>query len=78
MCRVCGWEGDEFWQGSVPLYVICPCCGSESGIDDDPIEHALEMRRKWLASGAKWAYPEERPEGWVLAEQLARLGAEEW
>lgn len=76
-CRVCGWSDpvhpEELWQGSVPLYVICSCCGSESGTEDSSWRTALRARKAWLDAGARWFAPEERPPDWDLAAQLERV-----
>jgi hypothetical protein len=36
ICRVCGLdEGEDRWTGpDGEQYIICPCCGAESGVED--------------------------------------------
>lgn len=77
-CRVCGWDhGEPPWDryGS-PLYFICDCCGSESGPDDDPAQQAEASLLRWIARGAPWFDPSERPEGWSITRHLAVFGLE--
>ena len=75
LCAVCGYdEEDERWSvhGS-PNYVICPCCAAESGVDDLSPADARRYRARWFAAGTPWFLPNERPDDWDLAEQLARV-----
>ena len=51
ICRICGYNNfpGSFWtEDGIPEYVICPCCGSESGYEDLNIEAIKAMREKWL------------------------------
>jgi hypothetical protein len=77
MCRVCGWTDatspDQLWDGGVPLYVVCDCCGSESGVQDVSWRTALRARKVWIGAGAQWLTPETRPVDWDLAAQLERV-----
>ncbi|MGH9136555.1 MAG: hypothetical protein ACRD0G_05840 [Acidimicrobiales bacterium] len=74
ICPVCGYRGlaerpyNESGGGS---FEICPCCGYEFGFDDDSegTSHQ-EYRRRWLADGAPWFDPEQKPDGWDLEVQL--------
>lgn len=77
-CRVCGlpqatppWGAD----GRTPSFDICPCCGTEFGYEDTTTAAILEQRRKWLASGAKWFSPKQKPAIWNLHAQLAAIPA---
>jgi hypothetical protein len=57
VCRVCGYDdvGEERYSaGGVPEYVICPCCGAESGVDDSTLREARRYRSAWVGAGAKW------------------------
>lgn len=36
----------------------------------------LRYRRQWIRTGAKWFLPEERPEVWILEDQLALVPVE--
>ena len=76
-CRVCGWSDpavpEDLWRGGTPLYAICDCCGSESGVEDLSWRTALRARKVWLDAGARWFVPEERPADWDLTAQLVRL-----
>ena len=80
LCLVCGFDYDGFddelpWgpDGDSPTYNFCPCCGVEFGYGDFAIESAKRWREKWLAGGGEWFKPNERPEGWDMSAQLARL-----
>jgi hypothetical protein len=54
ICRVCGLdEDDERW--TVPdgaQYVICSCCGAESGADDFDLDRVRRYRTTWIDAGA--------------------------
>lgn len=77
ICPVCGYPGlaeppyNEDGGGS---FEICPSCGFEFGFDDqsEGISHD-EYRARWLADGAPWFDPEQKPEDWNLQAQLANL-----
>ncbi|WP_431035763.1 hypothetical protein ACQYWQ_17710 [Streptomyces sp. P6-2-1] len=77
-CRVCGLGGEgALWnEYGVPQYLICPCCGVESGVEDETYARVQASRAQWLASGAEWKEPEYRPAHWNLEEQLARIPAQ--
>jgi len=61
-----------------PSYDVCDCCGFEFGNDDEPgTGNAVSFERyrsDWQEEGCPWFAPERRPEGWCLADQLARAG----
>ncbi len=76
-CRICEYDDgtvlyDEY---GCALFVICPCCYSEAGVEDCRLSGVRESRRLWLASGGKWHSPECRPTGWDLEKQLANIPA---
>ena len=50
VCTVCGYPD----MTAPPRdYEICPCCGTEFGLDD--FDRTLEQLRKdWIAKGAPW------------------------
>lgn len=50
-------------------YNICDCCGTEFG-NDDELRTFGELRRHWIASGARWFF-QEPPALWNPWEQLA-------
>lgn len=56
-------------------YSICPCCGTEFGLDDFSVGHDV-LRERWIASGAHWFATDEwpPPTGWNAFSQLARGG----
>jgi hypothetical protein len=47
---------------------ICPCCGTEFGIDDESLSFT-ELRGQWVADGSRWFYGSS-PEGWRPWRQL--------
>lgn len=75
VCRICGYDdGTVLYDGyGCALFVTCPCCHSEAGIEDCGLSGAREARRLWLAGGAKWHSPECRPADWDVQRQLANL-----
>jgi hypothetical protein len=78
-CRVCGLELDEQpWgaDGSSPTFSICPCCGVEFGYGDCQPTAVVAWRDRWLAGGAKWSDPRQRPDDWSMQKQLQRIGVE--
>ncbi|WP_218122303.1 hypothetical protein [Blastococcus aurantiacus] len=76
-CRVCGYDDhpDERFSDGVPQYLICPCCGSESGIDDVTHDLVRRSRETWVDRGRTWQAPEERPADWDPGVALAALPA---
>ncbi|MDX3456240.1 hypothetical protein PV396_30600 [Streptomyces sp. ME02-8801-2C] len=78
VCRVCGQDDGTLLRDGygVPLYVICDCCGIESGLGDDHLSKVRETRGYWVADGARWDVPSRRPENWDLLEQLSHIPAE--
>ena len=71
-CRVCGYdEGDERWTGpDGAQYVICPCCGAESGVEDIRLAWVRDYRSRWITQGCPWFNKEEQPAGWTVDQQL--------
>jgi hypothetical protein len=74
-CRVCGFNNypEVFWGNTIPFYIICPCCGCESGNDDYTIESTKNYRVKWINEGANWFEPSEKPVSWNLTEQIKNV-----
>lgn len=76
-CRVCGWsdpgDPEELWHGGTPLYAVCDCCGSESGVQDVSWRTTLRARKAWVDAGAPWAAPGARPADWDLSAQLEKV-----
>lgn len=71
-CRVCGFNYGQPWgpDGTDPTYEICCCCGVEFGYEDCTAQSTKSYRAEWLAKGAPWFMPPERPSDWDLAEQM--------
>lgn len=75
-CRVCGLlQSEPPWgsDGKSPTYEYCPCCGVEFGYGDASSVAIQRWRDKWLANGAAWDEPKERPTNWDQAEQLSHV-----
>ena len=76
VCRVCGYDdvGEERWTGpDVAQYVICPCCGAESGVDDYDLRSAREHRGRWVQAGCPWFAADQRPAAWSFDQQAALI-----
>src|SRR5438067_11786556 len=51
-------------------YMICPCCGTEFGLDDEDVSHA-ELRMEWAKRNFPWfSTYTARPLGWNPVLQL--------
>ncbi len=75
-CRVCGLLQEEPpWghDGKSPTYDFCPCCGVEFGYGDASLVGIRQWREKWIAAGANWDVPEQKPANWDRQEQLSRV-----
>ncbi|MEV8389948.1 MULTISPECIES: hypothetical protein [unclassified Streptomyces] len=74
-CRVCGYDFEDVptWVGIFPQYVICNCCGMESGLEDEDLEKVRNYRAQWVANGAHWQDPKAKPSGWDLLSQIANI-----
>jgi hypothetical protein len=78
-CHVCGWGlAEPPWgdTGTDPSWCICGCCGCEFGYEDCQASGVLAYRQRWLAAGATWFNPKDRPAGWNLEEQLRHIPTE--
>ncbi|UYQ65320.1 hypothetical protein [Streptomyces peucetius] len=76
VCRVCGYEGELFWEGGWPTEAICPCCGNESDMSDTSVTGIRTYRGYWTGHGARWDSPSRRPKEWNLLDQLSRIPPE--
>lgn len=69
-CPVCGYNGLEeppYDENGYGAYEICPCCGFQFGLDDDPDKEQgiAEWRRNWVEQGCPWFSKSTRPpDGW--------------
>lgn len=75
-CRVCGlyitikpWGND----GQSPTFEICPCCGVEFGNEDYSLDSIRNFRKEWLSQGTPWFDPKQRPQNWILEDQLQSI-----
>lgn len=70
-CPVCGY--DKLIE--LPAdFSICPCCGTEFGLDDDLVSHEA-LRARWIALGAQWwSSANPPPLYWSPVQQLRRAG----
>ena len=70
-CSVCGF--DHMPYPPVP-YRICPCCGTEFGVDDYVLSHE-ELRQAWIHTGMHWwDRITSPPAGWHPMRQLIAAG----
>jgi hypothetical protein len=76
-CRVCGSDDhlDERYFVGEPQYLICSCCGSESGVEDLFPEWVRRARRVWIDRGRTWPDLEDWPADWDPDAALAALPA---
>lgn len=77
-CRLCGYKHESApWgtDGKSPDYAFCPCCGVEAGYGDCTAQAARKWRQEWLAKGANWDDPKEKPANWNAKEQLKNVPA---
>ena len=63
-------------DGCTPTYDFCVCCGVEFGYQDASLVGARRFRTDWIARGAPWSEPRERPGWWILEEQLRMIPQE--
>jgi len=74
ICRICGYNcGEPFWVGNNPNWLICDCCGSESGYEDSTLESIVIAREKWISNGSQWFNSKHKPSKWNSAEQLINI-----
>lgn len=77
ICKVCGFdklEEPQYLEGGSPNFVICDCCGFQSGYDDlDQGKTFEEYRNEWILNGAPWFNNKKKPSGWRLELQLKNL-----
>jgi hypothetical protein len=70
-CPVCGYNN---LPDPPADYEICPSCGTEFGYDDFTFSYE-NLRRKWLAAGAKWhSRRVSPPANWKPYQQLLDAG----
>jgi hypothetical protein len=75
-CRVCGYDdvGEERWTARhVAGYVICPCCGAESGVEDIDLRLVRRHRAARVATNCPWFDPDLRPDIWDFDLQAERI-----
>ena len=78
-CRVCGLDqGFEPWgeDDKTPTFDICGCCGVQFGYEDCNVFYVKKFREEWIKNGAKWFCPKDKPENWLLEEQMKNIPAE--
>jgi len=69
-CPVCGFDQMPFPPEDNN---ICSCCGTEFGYHDLRFSHA-DLRRQWLANGARWfSMRMPPPAGWNPTNQVNQL-----
>lgn len=76
-CRACGFDQAPQWpwgeDGRSPAYLICPCCGAESGLDEVTPADAHAYRDAWVKRGKPWFRPELKPNAWSWEKQKALI-----
>jgi hypothetical protein len=79
LCPVCGYcLGQPAWAKAGASFAICPCCGTQFGLDDAGPGGANErsrtharLRQRWVEGGLKWwSEATPMPWGWNAREQL--------
>lgn len=76
---ICGYAKLDYpqYENGFPAQTICPCCGFQSGFDDDAILEPLtfeEYRMRWVKLGAPWfSSSTNKPDVYNLREQLKRI-----
>lgn len=70
-CPVCAFEG---LVAPPADFEICPCCGTEFGLDDHDKTHA-HLRADWINNDYRWfSRANPAPLGWDPIAQLVRGG----
>ncbi len=70
-CPICGYA--EMPYAPAP-YNICPCCGTEFGVDDRETNHQV-LRQTWIKTGMLWFdVITSPPPGWSASLQLINAG----
>ncbi|MFJ9999735.1 hypothetical protein [Streptomyces werraensis] len=75
VCRIYGLDAGEvrFDEYGSPLFVICVCCGCESGVEDGNVAAVRRKRGSWIDDGAPWFKAKARPTDWDLPRQLSSI-----
>jgi len=69
-CPVCGFFDMPY--APVP-FNVCPCCGTEFGVDDRKVTHR-DLRHAWISSGMPWFDDiSSPPKNWNRYGQLSSL-----
>lgn len=72
-CRICGYKNESYpWgeDGKSPSYQICPCCGSQFGVDDITPENMQKYFEQWKIDQYKWSNAKLKPKNWTIEYQL--------
>ncbi|MFF7366062.1 hypothetical protein [Streptomyces sp. NPDC008125] len=75
ICRVCGYDFEDIptWIGIFSQGVICNCCNMEAGLEDADLKRVRMYRGWWVAEGASWARPADKPADWDLLTQMSNV-----
>ncbi|SNX88703.1 hypothetical protein SAMN06272735_9197 [Streptomyces sp. TLI_55] len=78
VCRICGLDVGEvrFDGDGLSVFVVCACCGCESGVEDGTAAAVRRHRESWIGDGAPWFEPKARPADWDLELQLSNIPPE--
>jgi len=75
-CRICGYKNEDFpWgeDGKTPNYQICPCCGTQFGVNDITLDDIHKTRNLWKKNGNKWFAKNETPADWDIETQMKNI-----
>jgi hypothetical protein len=78
-CIVCGYDKLDYpqYENGFPTHTICPCCGFQSGFDDDAFNEPVtieEYRIRWIKNGAVWfSTKPKQPSDYNLRQQLKNI-----
>ncbi len=75
ICKICGYDiyPDKFRGGDTPTYIICPCCGAESGYEDSTPKSIENCRQKWIDNQMIWFDKSIKPANWDFKQQIENI-----
>jgi hypothetical protein len=74
ICRVCGYNcGEPLWDEDNPNWIICDCCGSESGYEDFTLDSIFLARKNWISNEYRWFDIKRKPTNWDFRQQLINI-----
>lgn len=79
ICVICGYKGLDMPmyvnnELDMPNFILCDCCGFESGYDDLDQGCSFEgYRKNWIENGYNW-FSNNKPHDWNASKLRAQLG----